>query len=240
MYPVTQGRVTFRDDERAEDYVRPFLRLARNLVGCGLLGNRRFLGSGYPLQSLVCLSFLLFTVTEGDASVHLAPYAQNKTAPEPSEIGPSTSNRPPDLPNAWKEIRAFFPFHVGSKWTYAVRSEIAAGSRTERVRGRYSDTVVAVDDTFGPSVQLVAIKREGDAPKYAFCDEGTLHGKPQMWWYVVDRYRIFSRCTQKGATEFASSLSASSSAESVDGLEYVLPFKVGASWGCRPSLWEAR
>jgi hypothetical protein len=130
------------------------------------------------------------------------------------------------------EFSSFFPFQVGSVWNYKVSTETEDKSGIHKTRGEYSDTVVAIDRTFGPAVQLVEIEEKGTAPDYAFCRDAA---RPLKWWYVVSNHQVFSRCGQKDAEDLASSLKTSSATGIVDGLEYVFPFHEGAVWGADPA-----
>ena len=125
----------------------------------------------------------------------------------------------------------YFPFQIGSRWTYKVVTETDDVRGTQKTRGRFSDTVIAIDPAFGPAVQLVEIEEKGTSPDYAFCHDAP---RPLKWWYVVNNHKVLSRCTQQEAEELGSSLKASPRTDIVDGLEYVLPFHVGALWGADP------
>jgi hypothetical protein len=149
-----------------------------------------------------------------------------KTELSPTESGQATVNR-------------FLPFRVGSRWTYKVSEESEVGSgktaHMESSNGQYSETVVGVQ-TFASIVQLVELRRNGTAPAYDSCrtDEPRtdLH-----FWYLIDRFTVYTSCNEVEATELASSLSKSSS-NSVpeDGPDYVLPFQLGAFWGADPTM----
>jgi hypothetical protein len=175
---------------------------------CGLQRTPRFL-PGCLLQLLVWLSVPICAVV----------VMANLTA---QEIASHSSTA---------EISGYFPFQIGSRWTYKVVSETADGRGTQKARGRFSDTVIAIDSAFGPAVQLVEIEENGIAPDYAFCHDAP---RPLKWWYVVNNQKVFSRCTQQEAEELGSSLKASPQTDIVDGLEYLLPFHVGALWGADP------
>ena len=148
-----------------------------------------------------------------------------------------------DIPLASKEVAKYFPFHIGSSWTYSFKQSTEEGSgsqmRTRKVTGHYSETVVSLDQSFGNSVQLAGVKRDGDPPSYASCPvEKDLrspdHTKPDFW-YVTDRYRVFIVCTQQDAGKLVSTLGNSPSGKiSNFGPDYVLPFKSGETWGADP------
>jgi hypothetical protein len=129
------------------------------------------------------------------------------------------------------ERSSYFPFQIGSRWTYNVVTESADVRGTQKSRGRFSDTVIAIDPASGSAVQLVEIEENGAAADYAFCSDAP---RPLKWWYVVNNHKVFSRCTQQEAEELGSSLKAFPRTDIVAGLEYVLPFHVGALWGADP------
>jgi hypothetical protein len=158
-------------------------------------------------------------------------------------LSEKASEKVADVALASKEVAKYFPLHLGSRWTYSFKQSMEEGSgsqmRTRKVIGHYSETVVSLDQSFGNSVQLVGVKRDGDPPSYVSCPVEKDFRSPDRtkpdFWYVTDRYRVFIVCTQQDAGKLVSTLGNSPSEEiSNFGPDYVLPFRPGETWGADP------
>lgn len=167
----------------------------------------------------------------------LVPTCKNAVAQQPSS---------PDRPSAQPHFAepalgladTFFRFRVGNRWTYQFRGEEAVGTgqniRTVKFQGEYSETVIAVRD-FGSNVHLVQLSRDGDLSGWAICEDEEKSQGHVDFWFVVGRFHIYSKCSSDEATELASALSKSTAQnDSENAPEFVLPFRVGASWGADP------
>jgi len=159
--------------------------------------------------------------------------ARTPVPKEKSPVSPASSD------SSREGVDAFFPFRVGSRWIYLVRGEQQEGSgrkgRTESGQGKYSDEVTSVR-AISPDVRLVELVRHGIAPGYAFCSADERQSGQWRFWYVVMGRKIFSRCSQEDAAALVSTHSQSPAPEDAgDDPEFLLPFKVGASWGPDPS-----
>ena len=138
-----------------------------------------------------------------------------------------------------EEVDHYLPFSVGTKWIYKVCGEIGVGSgqnvRIETKCGQYSETVVSVH-TYGPTLRLIEIMRNGAGFGYALCENDEEQNGPKHYWFIVNRLSVYSRCSREDAMELVSILTNTSTHQVCkDWPDYVLPFKVGAFWGADPA-----
>jgi hypothetical protein len=112
-------------------------------------------------------------------------------------------------------------------------------AKVTTMRGQYSETVFLVDHTLGPSVQLVGVEQVGDSPDAFMCTSDADRKfdplSKSQFWYIIDSYRIFSKCDRAEAIELAKKLVASPSGNIQEVPDYLLPFKVGELWGADPA-----
>jgi hypothetical protein len=135
-------------------------------------------------------------------------------------------------------VHRFFPFHVGDRLTYRLTGEQEIGSReqahTVPMSGDYTETVVAIR-RIRRTVELVEIERKGKSGAYANCDSEDLNQPETRFWYVLSPRAVIVSCEHEEAMKLALELSESPSRgvkEYEDG--YLLPFKVGMTWGTDP------
>jgi hypothetical protein len=183
-------------------------------------------------------AFVLFGSSTSLALV--SAFVANSAKQNPPE---GTSEKVAGTSNASEEVAKYFPFHIGSSWTYSFKQSMEEGSgakaRTRTVRGHYSETVVSLEQSFDNSIQLVGVRRDGEPPSYVSCPvekdfRSSDRTKPEFW-YVTGRLRVFVVCTREDATQLVLTLGNSPSGEiSNYGPDYVLPFKLGGAWGADP------
>jgi len=97
------------------------------------------------------------------------------------------------------------------------------------VKGQYSDRVVTIR-SMSSDVRLIELERDGTAPGYAFCSADERQAGQWRFWYAIQGRKIFALCSQQDAANQSPQLK-----DIEDYPEFLLPFKVGASWGVDPS-----
>lgn len=136
-------------------------------------------------------------------------------------------------------VARFFPFEPGARWTYHFEQSIEGiVPKVDKVAGSWSDTVSTVH-LLSPSLRIVEISRTGTLPQdFGDCPASAATPGTVQFWYIVQRTRIFVRCTEADARSLAATLTASPDAPifSDDGPEYVLPFRAGAFWDNDPAV----
>jgi hypothetical protein len=131
-----------------------------------------------------------------------------------------------EKPDSRGTVSEFFPFVVGARWTYTYRETLTGGpdAPEHTTRGRYSETVVSVDNAFGNAITVVGISRDGSLLVSSSCSESS-------FWYVVSKYQIFIECDHGEAIKLATKLHDSPSGQVNEPPEYALPFRLGTVWG---------
>jgi hypothetical protein len=148
---------------------------------------------------------------------------------------PSQVRRSPSL------FDRYFPFRVGQTRSYIVRSELAEGSgqnlKLEPILGRYTETVHSIR-SIAPSTRIVEVRGIGTGTDLTVCDSDPFDRHSSAWefWYILQDDRVFLKCTRDEVDAFTSALSGSPSGKTSEAEpEYLLPFKVGDSWGADPA-----
>jgi len=135
-------------------------------------------------------------------------------------------------------VHRYFPFHVGDRLTYRLTGEREVGSgeqaHTVPMSGGYTETVVAIE-RIRRTAELVEIERNGKSDAYANCDSEGSSQLETRFWYVLSPRAVIVSCEREEAMQLALELNESPSRgvrEDEDG--YILPFKVGLTWGTDP------
>jgi len=191
------------------------------------------------LSTNLGLGFLLSWIIVFVAS---AGFAQHATGDKQSTTGQSTRRRVPTSSATTEGTSEFFGLRVGSRWVYTVHGKRTGDGEHAQIlpiNGSYTEEIVSMRN-FGSHVRLVEFVAEGFPVIYERCSKGdkTNSGdhEKMRFWYIVDRKQVRISCTQEEANQTAKSLAAAPSGRvSEDDPDYLLPFKVGASWGADPS-----
>ena len=130
---------------------------------------------------------------------------------------------------------SFFPFSVGTAWTYKFCSDTEKGSgksaRIESRCGQYTETVVSAQFT-SSTVRLIEIRRDGVGPSYTFCEDDEKQPSVLHFWFVAKRLSVYASCDKEKATHLAASLTETFTHNvPIKGPEYLLPFHPGGFWG---------
>jgi hypothetical protein len=149
----------------------------------------------------------------------------------------------------------YFPFHAGQVRTYTYRGEEELGSDIHRYAATYTETVIAVRD-ITPEIRVVQLEIRGSrGADHTRCGVGPMEGDPDpdepvvdpsSFWYIFSGGLVYTRCAQEDLDKLVHWLRGHPPRDEdrySDNCrpwcnDYVLPLKVGRSWG-NPS-WKER
>jgi hypothetical protein len=134
----------------------------------------------------------------------------------------------------------FFPFHIGDRRTYELKGEQETGSgpnaHMEPLRGLYSETVVSIR-WLNSKTELIELDRTGLSDAYAVCAPDSDEPSTVQFWYALASHAVLALCSRHDVEDLEAELKQSPhSSPAPEEADYVLPFRVGNTWGADPDV----
>lgn len=195
-------------------------------------------GVSLPSSTPVSISKLVSAATPTITSTQTRIPSPTETPTGTATFTPFPTETPtpiytPTIPP--QTITEFFPFHLGSSWTYNYSHRTADEQDPEKVNtilGSFTDHVEFVRHGGGSNFRMIDLKRSGTPPftdPSTFCFEDT-------FWYLADEHRLFLACSWEDIQRITQELYA----EIETGIMsdrllrfhvYSVPLEVGDKWG---------
>jgi hypothetical protein len=130
------------------------------------------------------------------------------------------------------ETRNYFPYFIGSTWTYNI-SHVTDSSSA--IIEKYSETVILIETGLGDKAQIIGLKTIGDIP-INNCPYLDIENTLKNIWLVIDNSRIFQVCSREEAITIATSIVHN--IELADTLFpiFLVPMKIGQLWKAFPGI----